>query len=719
MSDVIIGATLQVDAGSSNAVVKELNQNTTELKTNLKDVGTTAVKTGEDIKSTTGNFGKLKDGMASLPGPLGQAGEGVNKLNTAFKSLLANPVGLIILAIVAALALLYKAFTNTFEGGQKMEQVFAGIKAAGQALLDSLGKIASSIVKIFSFDFSGAIEDMKEVGEAAADAYNKMADLTKEAQELHKEQLANDLDAAEREKKLAILREQATDESVPIAKRKALLKELQAATEKNAIDDIDLAKRTADNFIAQKTLEKDGALKNQDEINEAKIKAIRVETENANELRRVNKQILQAEKQEQQEKEAAAKEAAERAKEARQKAIAEAKEAAQKLFEFETNLRKLRQENELAQIKDGYEKEKQALEFKIADEKAANEKAFKDKKLTRDQFNAIQAELDEKANLERQAVTDKHNDEITKKEDAFQKQLASIQLKIRLDAITDSRQKELAELEVAQEQQLAKAAEDYKNDAAKLFEIKAAIDEQFRQQKTKIEEKNALEDAKKAFDNAIGKNKDIINDPDSDIETKRAALAEDVKLNQEAYDAKTITEDQYLAHKKENDAAEEQIDKTAAGRKKQLISEIGNALGNLANIVGKQTAAGKALAIAQTTIDTFQSAIASYKSLANIPYVGPILGGIAAAAAVASGIAAVKKITAVQVPGGGGGGSVPTGLPIPAAPIAPTQLGTTIDQNSIRGIGDATSGRVYVLDSDIQNSQERATRLNRSARLGG
>jgi hypothetical protein len=62
-----------------------------------------------------------------------KAGEGVDGLGAKFRILLANPVVLVLTAIVAVLALVYKAFTNTFEGGEKMEQVFAGIKAAGQA----------------------------------------------------------------------------------------------------------------------------------------------------------------------------------------------------------------------------------------------------------------------------------------------------------------------------------------------------------------------------------------------------------------------------------------------------------------------------------------------------------------------------------------------------------------------------------------------------------
>lgn len=70
----------------------------------------------------------------------------------------------------------------------------------------------------------------------------------------------------------------------------------------------------------------------------------------------------------------------------------------------------------------------------------------------------------------------------------------------------------------------------------------------------------------------------------------------------------------------------------------------------IAELLGKATTGGKAFAIAQTTIDTYQSAAAAFKALAGIPIVGPVLGGIAAAGAVAQGLATVRKISSTPVP---------------------------------------------------------------------
>ena len=86
--------------------------------------------------------------------------------------------------------------------------------------------------------------------------------------------------------------------------------------------------------------------------------------------------------------------------------------------------------------------------------------------------------------------------------------------------------------------------------------------------------------------------------------------------------------------------------------------------GNIAQIFGENTKIGRMAAIAQTTISTYQSAVEAYKSLSGIPVVGPALGIAAAAAAIASGIATVKKIASVKsgLKGDSGGGSAPTSI---------------------------------------------------------
>lgn len=69
----------------------------------------------------------------------------------------------------------------------------------------------------------------------------------------------------------------------------------------------------------------------------------------------------------------------------------------------------------------------------------------------------------------------------------------------------------------------------------------------------------------------------------------------------------------------------------------------------------KLAAVGKAAAIAQAMINTYQSATSAYAAMASIPYVGPALGIAAAAAAIAAGLANVAQIRSQNTGFSGGG----------------------------------------------------------------
>ena len=95
----------------------------------------------------------------------------------------------------------------------------------------------------------------------------------------------------------------------------------------------------------------------------------------------------------------------------------------------------------------------------------------------------------------------------------------------------------------------------------------------------------------------------------------------------------------------------EEAERRKTEAKKQGAAMASDIMKNAAKIAGEQTAAGKGLAVAATTIDTYQSAVAAYKSMVGIPIVGPGLAAAAAAAAVTAGLANVKSILAVDTSG--------------------------------------------------------------------
>jgi hypothetical protein len=138
----------------------------------------------------------------------------------------------------------------------------------------------------------------------------------------------------------------------------------------------------------------------------------------------------------------------------------------------------------------------------------------------------------------------------------------------------------------------------------------------------------------------------------------------------------------------------------------------------IGGLVDQNSAAGKAIAVTQAIINTYQGAS---KAIAQ----GGIFGPVAAAATIAAGLINVKKIISTKIPSATGSGSVADSgggtMSMSAAPISPSapiqNTVTSLSQASINQMGSAT-GRAYVVESDITNQQEKIIRINRAARLG-
>jgi hypothetical protein len=136
------------------------------------------------------------------------------------------------------------------------------------------------------------------------------------------------------------------------------------------------------------------------------------------------------------------------------------------------------------------------------------------------------------------------------------------------------------------------------------------------------------------------------------------------------------------------------------------------------NLLGRETAAGKALAVATTLASTYTSAQKAYESQLTIPTPdAPIRATIAAGVAIATGLANVKQILAVKVAGQSGGGGAVGGSSQQSSPAFNltgrsnvNQLQTGIDEQETAPV------RAFVVSQDVttQQSADRATRSQAS-----
>jgi len=173
--------------------------------------------------------------------------------------------------------------------------------------------------------------------------------------------------------------------------------------------------------------------------------------------------------------------------------------------------------------------------------------------------------------------------------------------------------------------------------------------------------------------------------------------------------------DETIKTEKETADAKKRLGKEELDAKLNMLGKMADGLSTLSEIAGKETAAGKGLAIAAATIDTIRGGVSAFTGMVSaIPGpVGVALGAVAAAGVVASGFASVKKILAVKVPGGGGGGgSAPSGggISAPSSGGGFTPNFNVVGASSQNQLAETVAGstseptRAYVVYDDVKKA---------------
>ena len=230
-------------------------------------------------------------------------------------------------------------------------------------------------------------------------------------------------------------------------------------------------------------------------------------------------------------------------------------------------------------------------------------------------------------------------------------------------------------IEANQEQQLTKLQEFYGN--------RLLSDQQYENAKTQImleadtarQEELAKREKERQEKNQKGE------DFMAQIMGQNAAELELLEIQeQQKLDVADRYREQNLINEEQYQAAVNAInDQYALKRANATGNAFGMMADNIKSSLGEASAAYKAFAIAQATIATSTSAIEAYKSASAIPFVGWILGPIAAATAVAAGLANISKIRSAREQGGN---------------LAAGQLSTIAERNKPEVIMPAGASRV-------------------------
>ncbi len=351
----VIELVVKTNASQVAQDVNKISTASKDAQTNVTNLGTASTETTAKM----GGFKDIKQAVTNLVPGLGAAEGGVMKLGAQFTKLLANPIVLLIAAIVASLKLVYEAFQSNVQGGKDIAQVWAGLSAVGTQVKDAtmglvraFGYAVQAAYKFLTLDFKGASESMKKANGEAATSFNQLGkaidgttykivkDLEKQQQVNNKAKKEQAVRQSEINKLLVQSRETLTDETASMKEKKKALEavtkaEIESSKEKVRTIALDLK-------ILQtkaKALGGQAEIKMKQEIREATIALNEAETENAMTGIKLNKQRKMLLRQEKEEGKAAADAAKENAKaksDAEKEALKNKEEAIKKIRELET-----------------------------------------------------------------------------------------------------------------------------------------------------------------------------------------------------------------------------------------------------------------------------------------------------------------------------------------------------------------------------------------------
>ena len=389
--------------------------------------------------------------------------------------------------------------------------------------------------------------------------------------------------------------------------------------------------------------------------------------------------------------------------------------------------------------------------YSSAAEKAAEKQKQLNDTIIKGAKTALKAEQDflanqEKLDIARAKSRGASEQEIFNIEQSFRKRKAEAQIRFwkeAKNADVEGAQSAAAEIDkINTEGQVALLEFQTKQSQAKKAATKASADELAnielaRLEKQLADEKKLTEDLLNEYDKRKqdAKNAKILTQ--KELKQLDAQEAAEKAAKQKEIDDKRIDEQKKVVSSTTNftlqaiqtqqkateDSAKNvnAVNKWLASEdKKRLdakVADTESALSLLSAIVDQNSVAGKAIAVAQAIINTYQGAT---RALAQ----GGTLGFVGAGAVIAAGLINVKKIVSTNVPSAKGTGTVGGGASAPSisagAPIAPPQpqaQTTSLDNRTINAIGNQAV-RAYVIENDVTSNQQRIAAIRQRARFG-
>lgn len=336
------------------------------------------------------------------------------------------------------------------------------------------------------------------------------------------------------------------------------------------------------------------------------------------------------------------------------------------------------------------------IEKKASDDK---KKADADEKKRREDANKKRKEDKEK--------------EAKEEEEAEKKKKENLE-KIRQGEIDTEEERRAEERKKIQDhyKELIRLAELYGEDTSALVEAQGTKEKELqdrfdkedkdRLEKKKEEENKKLEEEQEKKIEKLELDKEFDN---LTFEEQRALLQAREQL---LLEDETLSDEQRTELAKQFKDARVKIADLEFKEKQRAMMGYASALGDISGVIGEETEAGKAMAVASSLISTYSAIAGQLQAFSTKSVPGYAIAQAIATGAV--GFANVKKIISTKVPRSSGGGGASAGASVGGAtPQAPSFniVGATETSQLAEAIGEQTQEPVqaYVVANDVTTAQ--------------
>tara|TARA_R110000787_G_scaffold77086_1_gene169668 strand:+ start:13393 stop:15261 length:1869 start_codon:yes stop_codon:yes gene_type:complete len=252
---------VSTDGGKKN--VDSLNKSLGKTEANQKKIASSTKKVSKATKSSTNSTQRNAAAFEAVNKATGGAIRGFRALIKQMWLLVANPVGLVIAAVVLGLSALYKAFASTKAGGEKLDQIMAGISATIDVVRDRILKVGSALIKFFSGDFKGAFKAGKEAvsgfGAEVAKEFEQAANSVKALQEVEDAMRNLSVSRAKLNRDLIQAKEIIEGGTASYAEKKKAIDEVRIAETKQTDEELKNAKKKLDAIVLANSLSDSGS----------------------------------------------------------------------------------------------------------------------------------------------------------------------------------------------------------------------------------------------------------------------------------------------------------------------------------------------------------------------------------------------------------------------------------------------------------------------------